>query len=109
KVGKKVNADYTDEGRHTRGVSEFTVSLDARNAGALLRRTLDYSFPNQTAEVYVADVSTGAKAASPAWERAGIWYLAGSTAHLYSRPRARAGEPQEAAELDKRIYDVKIS
>jgi len=44
----------TDYGRTTRGTSEFTLKLDGRNLGVLLRRKLDYGFPNQRAEVFVA-------------------------------------------------------
>ena len=43
---------HTDTGRKTTGVSEFTLKLDPQNFGVLLRRKLDYSFPNQRAEVF---------------------------------------------------------
>ncbi|MBA2762852.1 MAG: hypothetical protein H0U39_13035, partial [Segetibacter sp.] len=33
-----------------RGTSEFAVKLDPRNKGTILRRAMDYSFPNQKAE-----------------------------------------------------------
>ena len=42
---------HADTGRKTQGTSEFTLKLDPQNFGVLLRRKLDYSFPNQRAEV----------------------------------------------------------
>jgi hypothetical protein len=73
----------TLDGRYTRGTSEFTIKIIPDNKGVLLRRTLDYSFPNQTAEVFVADESS---AKIGKWERVGLWYLAGSNTNLYSNP-----------------------
>ena len=54
--GREIFPPHTDRGRHTKGTSEFTMTIDPRNLGVLLRRKLDYSFPNQRAEVLVADV-----------------------------------------------------
>lgn len=92
KAGAEVYPAHEEDGRHTRGVSEFTVRLDPGNAGVLLRRTLDYSWPNQTAEVYVRS--------GGAWKPAGVWYLAGSNTCMYSGPRG---------ELGKRDYHVQTS
>ncbi len=87
KIGKEVYPAHEEDGRYTRGISEFTVKLDPNNVGALLRRTLDYSFPNQTAVVYIADASQGSAADQEIkWEKAGIWYLAGANTALYSDP-----------------------
>ncbi|AHM63002.1 hypothetical protein D770_23785 [Flammeovirgaceae bacterium 311] len=105
-IGQEVYPAHEETGRSTRGVSEFTVQLDRDNLGALLRRTLDYSFPNQTAEVYISDASLLADAGSdqgagtPLWEFAGIWYLAGSNTAIYSDP---------AGELEKRLLRTKTS
>ncbi|MBN1488342.1 MAG: DUF2961 domain-containing protein, partial [Phycisphaerae bacterium] len=74
---------HTETGRHTTGTSEFTVKLTPDNRGAMLRRTLDYAFPNQRAEVYVAD----ATADEATWEYAGVWYEAGSNTCYHSWPR----------------------
>jgi hypothetical protein len=63
----------TDTGRHTTGTTELTVALRPDNFGALLRRKLDYGFPDQRADVFVADDAPGA-----AFVAAGTWYLAGS-------------------------------
>jgi hypothetical protein len=74
-------------GRTTTGSSEFTMSLRRDNLGVLLRRTLDYKYPNQRAEVYVTD----AEVRKPDWQSAGVWYLAGSNTFYHSYPR-KAGE-----------------
>ena len=47
----------TDTGRTTTGISEFNMKLDHENLGVMLRRKLDYQFPNQRAEVFVADAT----------------------------------------------------
>jgi len=83
KAGAELYPAHEEDGRHTNGITEFRVKLDPGNVGALLRRTLDYSYPNQTAEVYV---QTGEK-----WERAGLWYLAGANTCMYSGPRDELG------------------
>jgi hypothetical protein len=95
KAGKEIYPVQQADGRHTTGSTEFTVALDPRNLGALLRRTLDYSYPNQRAEVYVA--GTGA---NDRWEHAGTWWLAGSNTCMFSGPKG---------ELDKRSYNVQTS
>jgi hypothetical protein len=46
--------------------SSFRMRLDPHNVGAFLRRTFDYSLPNQRAAVYVDG------------HYAGTWYAAGS-------------------------------
>jgi len=94
-----------EDGRHTQGFSEFTVKLDPDNLGVLLRRTLDYSFPNQTAVVYVSDVNeiitdNIEQKNDSKWEEAGIWYLAGSNTVFYSNPKG---------ELEKRELRTKTS
>ena len=45
----------------------------------MLRRKLDYSYPNQRAEVSL-------QAADGTWQSAGVWYLAGSNTCLFSNP-----------------------
>ena len=79
-VGKDVFPAHEERGRHTSGTSEFTVALSPKNRGTLLRRTLDYSFPNQTAEVSVL--------VGNEWQSVGTWYLAGSNTFYHSRPNA---------------------
>jgi len=93
-VGKEVYPAHMEDGRFTRGVSEFTVKLDPSNKGVILRRTMDYSFPNQTAEIFISDDE------GKNWKPAGLWYTAGSNIYLYSNPRG---------ELDLRQLNIQIS
>ena len=83
-ASREVYPAHTEIGRTTTTFSEFTIQLRRDNLGVLLRRTLDYKFPNQRAEVYVAESGDG----EAQWERAGIWYLAGSNTCYHSYPRA---------------------
>ena len=92
--GMETFPEHVQNGRYTRGSSEFTVRLNPDNHGAMIRRTLDYSFPNQKAEVYVADEG------SEDWRYVGVWYLAGSNTFLRSFPKDELGE---------RLYIVKTS
>ena len=82
--GEEVYPPHTDRGRKTKTSSEFTLRIDPNNLGVMLRRKLDYSFPNQRAEVFI---SAPGKAD---WKPAGIWYLAGSNTCVYSNPPNRA-------------------
>lgn len=104
KIGKEVFPVHEEDGRFTRGVSEFTVKLDPDNLGVLLRRTLDYSFPNQKAEVYIADASTEQASADLEWQYAGIWYLAGSNTCVYSDPRGELEKPQYKTKTSNRRF-----
>jgi hypothetical protein len=96
--GHEVYPALVEHGRKTTGTSEFTLKLDPRNVGVLLRRRLDYAFPNQRAEVEVADVGTG----RPSWSPAGTWYLAGSSTCVYSNPREELGATQHIAQTSNR-------
>jgi hypothetical protein len=80
--GQEIFPAATDRGRTTKTGSEFTLKIDPKNLGVLLRRKLDYSFPNQRAEVYIANA--GSKRSD--WKLAGIWYLAGSNTCVFSSP-----------------------
>lgn len=95
--GQEVFGDETMDGRTVNAFSEFTLSIRPDNHGLLLRRTLDYGYPNQTAEVYV---STDDDAKKGKWDYVGIWYLAGSNTNIYSRP---------SGELDPRFLKVQKS
>jgi len=79
--GVEIFPATTDRGRIMKTSSEFTLKLDPANVGVMLRRKLDYSFPNQRAEVFVSD----AGGPDPTWRAAGIWYLAGSNTTVFSR------------------------
>jgi hypothetical protein len=58
----------------------------------MLRRKLDYAFPNQRAEVYVNNTL------------AGIWYLAGSNTCVFSSPRDELGATQHVVQTSNRRF-----
>jgi D-arabinan exo alpha-(1,3)/(1,5)-arabinofuranosidase (non-reducing end) len=90
---------HTDLGRKTTGSSEFTLRLDPKNLGVLLRRKLDYSFPNQSAEVFVA---SGDKKSE--WVPAGVWYLAGANTCVYSNPKRELSATEHIVETSNRRF-----
>ncbi|MDN5204230.1 DUF2961 domain-containing protein [Fulvivirgaceae bacterium BMA10] len=96
--GKEIFPAQEKDGRYTRGVSTFIVDVSKDNVGVLLRRTLDYSFPNQTANVFVLDESNG----QHEWKKAGIWYLAGSNTCIYSAPKGELGKRQKVVQTSNR-------
>jgi hypothetical protein len=102
--GKEVFPAHADRGRSTRGTSEFTMKLEPGNLGVLLRRKLDYKFPNQRAEVFVADASRGQGEADLRWERAGVWYLAGSNTCVYSNPKDELGATRHDVQTSNRRF-----
>jgi len=87
KKSKEVFPAQTKTGRTTTNSSQFTLKLRKDNWGVLLRRTLDYQYPNQRAQVFVADATDG----QPDWQPAGVWYLAGSNTCYFSYP-GRSGK-----------------
>jgi hypothetical protein len=89
---------HTDSGRKMAGTSEFTLKLDPNNFGVLLRRKLDYAFPNQRAEVFVA------APAEEDWQLAGTWYLAGANTCVYSNPKKELGPSQHIVETSNRRF-----
>jgi hypothetical protein len=99
-MGKEIYPAFDEDGRHTFGTSEFTVKLSRDNMGVLLRRTLDYSYPNQTATVYITNAGTEKVYDESCWQRVGTWYLAGANTCMFSRPEG---------ELSSRRYDVQTS
>ena len=98
--GREIYPAHTEQGRKTSGCSEFNLKLQPRNCGALLRRTLDYQFPNQRAQVFVAD----ANASHPKWESAGIWYLAGANTCVYSNPKGELGATEHRVQTSNRRF-----
>ena len=103
--GIEVVPNETGHGRKTTGTSEFTLKIDPANLGVVLRRKLDYSFPNQRAEVFVANAG-GDSASAPDWKPAGIWYLAGSNTWVNSNPPGEADLAEHHAETsDRRFRD----
>lgn len=90
----------TDTGRHTTGTSEFTLAIQPENMGVLLRRKLDYGYPDQRAEVYVADGASE----TPSFVAAGLWYLAGSNSCVYSNPPHELDPFQPTVETSNRQW-----
>jgi hypothetical protein len=76
------------------------LQIDPHNSGVMLRRKLDYSFPNQRAEVFVADSGSG----QPHWKPAGIWYLAGSNTSVFSNPSGELGATQHVVQTSNRRF-----
>lgn len=101
--GKELYPAHTEVGRYTSGTSEFTLKLTPNNLGVMLRRTLDYSFPNQRAEVYLCDASENSKGQGQ-WKSAGIWYLAGSNTCIYSNPNGELGPTEHIIETSNRRF-----
>jgi hypothetical protein len=92
----------TDSGRKTTGTSEFTLKLNPKNFGVMLRRKLDYSFPNQRAEIFIADAEKESVEAN--WQPAGIWYLAGANTCVYSNPKEELGATQHIVQTSNRRF-----
>lgn len=96
---------HIETGRTTTTYSEFTLAIDPANQGVLLRRTLDYAFPNQRAEVSIIDVDEqGQPQASARWRAAGTWYLAGSNTCVYSDPPGELGATQHHEQTSNRQF-----
>lgn len=97
-----VYPETQDTGRHMTGASEFTLTIAPKNFGVLLRRTLDYSYPDQRAEVFVADDAAGT--AGAAFADAGPWYLAGSNTCVYADPASLPPPAQPVLETSNRRW-----
>ena len=100
--GKEIYPAHTDFGRKTTGMSEFNLKLAPGNLGVLLRRKLDYQFPNQRAEVSVARVKDGKVAGG--FKPAEVWYLAGGNTCVYSNPKRELGATQHVVETSNRRF-----
>jgi hypothetical protein len=95
--GVEVVPEMSERGRFMTGSTELTLALHPDNVGALLRRTLDYGFPDQRAEVFVAG-----DAARDDWRFAGVWYLAGSHRCVYSNPPGELDPPSPVLQTSNR-------
>jgi hypothetical protein len=94
---------HTDRGQKTKGTTEFTLKTQSINLGVLLRRKLDYSFPNQRAEVFVAPRDLASPADSD-FKLACVWYLAGSNTCIYSDPSGELGPTQHNIQTSNRRF-----
>ncbi|WP_165228268.1 DUF2961 domain-containing protein [Aquisphaera insulae] len=97
--GREIYPAQRERGRSTTGTSEFTLKLAPSNSGVMLRRRLDYAFPDQRAELDVADADAPGE---PAWQPAGTWYLAGSNTCVYSNPKGELDGPQHIVQTSNR-------
>jgi hypothetical protein len=88
----EVHATETDTGRITKTASEFTLKLDPKNTGVMLRRKLDYQYPNQRAAVVVDG------------KPAGTWYTAGANTCVYSNPKGELGATEHKLETSNRRF-----
>jgi hypothetical protein len=96
---------HKETGRKTTTYSEFTLRIDPKNLGVMLRRKLDYQFPNQRAKVFIADAGTpGHEIAESDWKPAGVWYLAGGNTYVYSDPRGELGETLHHVQTSNRRF-----
>jgi hypothetical protein len=103
--GREIYPAHTEVGRYTTGTSEFTLKLIPDNLGVMVRRTLDYSFPNQRAEVLVAEAAgTSHPESASKWKLAGVWYLAGSNTCVYSNPNSELGTTEHRIETSNRRF-----
>src|SRR5205085_10828689 len=90
------------------GNSEFDINIDPRNVGVMLRRTLDYGYANQRAEVYIVEENQPHDHRKGYYKKtlAGIWYLAGANRCVYSDPKGELGETQHTViESNRRFRD----
>ena len=96
--GVEIYPEESDRGRITKGTSEFTLKIDPANVGVMLRRKLDYQYPNQRAELSVFD--------GKSWKPAGVWYLAGSNTCVFSNPgnRQELGATQHVVQTSNRRF-----
>jgi hypothetical protein len=98
--GHEVFPETSETGRHATGPSELTLAIQPDNAGVLLRRTLDYAIADQRAEVWIAGTSPG----DTTFERAGVWFLAGSNRCLFSFPGPETGEATPILQVSNRRF-----
>lgn len=96
--GKEIFPESTDTGRTTTTASEFRLKIRPDNLGVMIRRKLDYSYPDQRAKVYIAMDGRSQ------WRLAGTWYLAGSNSCVYSHPRQELGPTGHTIETSNRRF-----
>jgi hypothetical protein len=94
-----------DTGRKTVTRSEFTLKIEPKNFGVLIRRKLDLQYPNQRARVLIADASESNGAiAESSWKEAGAWYVAGGNSAVYSDPKGELGEALHNVQTSNRRF-----
>jgi hypothetical protein len=98
---REIYFPHRDRGRKITGESEFSIDVSPVNLGVLLRRKLDYQFPNQRAEIFVAAFRGGVLGE---YRHAGVWYLAGSNTCLFSFPRGELDPTQHVVQVSNRRF-----
>ena len=93
---REIFPETSDQGRVTKGASEFDLALRPDNLGVMLRRKLDYAYPDQRAQVFVR--------VGKAWRAAGVWYLAGSNTAIYANARQELGPVEQRIETSNRRF-----
>jgi hypothetical protein len=97
--GKEIYPEHVEHVRYTKGETAFDLKLTPENEGVMLRRTLDYGVADQRAEVWVSDAK-----GEPKWERAGVWYTAGSNTCYHSAPKAETGQTVPVVQTSNRRF-----
>lgn len=99
--GREVYPAHRERGRSMTAVSEFDLRIDPANIGVLLRRTLDYQFPNQRAEVSIASVDGSGVGE---FRAAGVWSLAGSNTSLFSNVKQELAASEQVVQTSNRRF-----
>ena len=94
---QEIIPETSEHGRRMTGTTEFAVTVHPDNVGVMLRRTLDYGYPDQRADVYVAEDREDAE-----FRLAGTWYLAGSNRCVYSNPPGELDPPAPLLQTSNR-------
>jgi hypothetical protein len=99
--GREIYPPHWEKARKVTGTSEFTMEINPENVGVLLRRKLDYQFPNQRAEISIAPITDGK---TGEFRPAGIWYLAGSNTCLFSNVSQELSPSQHVVQTSNRQF-----
>ncbi|HWL17214.1 MAG TPA: DUF2961 domain-containing protein [Opitutus sp.] len=100
--GKEIHPTHSEWARTMTGTTEFTMTINPENVGVLLRRKLDYQYPNQRAEIFVAPVGRDGKPGE--FKAAGVWYLAGSNTCLFSNVSHELSSSQHVVQTANRRF-----
>ena len=95
-----LSRDHRHRAARRRARSEFTFKIDPKNLGVMLRRKLDYQYPNQRAEISISDPARPGSE----WQPAGVWYLAGSNSWIHSNPGSELGPAEHAVRTSNRRF-----
>jgi len=106
--GQEIYPAHTEKERHHRGESHFRLRIQPQNIGVLLRRTCDYLYPNQRAEIWIRHQGE--------WASQGFWYSPGSTTSVLAQPptnkwKAEAEEEDPVNEertVNRRFYETEF-